>query len=446
MGTRQGRLLNTWETLVSVEAELRGAGEKSTNGNGARKLHILVVYSAYTTRTNLVDSLYSFRSYTNHYIYYYNIRLRRIPKLFLSIKFDLVVFHTLFFSNKFERERQVRLFEKVYALCEAQSRKVITPQDEFVNSDIVCDFIKKTGIDAVFTVQPRNVWKAIYGSVDEQTKIYGVLTGYLDRKRIAECAHLLSPGRQRQITVGYRAIAKPVVWWGRHGYLKERIAKVFEQQLRLSQVDFDISTDEKDAKSSLSWYSFLGNCKYTLGVESGTSLLDFDGSIKRTTEDYLRAHPHASFEEIEAACFPHLDGHFEGYEISPRHLEACMTGTCQILTEGSYSGILKPNIHYIPVAKDFHNINEVIELIKSDHRRSEIVDNAYRDIVMSGMCDMEIFPATVIGEPWRYPIHTYGYGSKLKMYVLFLALRALDFIDRYIAIIVNHTRRCLGKR
>jgi hypothetical protein len=426
---------------------MQNSEELSTNVNLTRRLHILVIYSAYTTRTNLLDSLYSFRNYTNHFIYYYNIRLRDIPKIICSIKFDLIIFHTLFFSNKFDRVRQLRLFEKVYQLCENQSRKVITPQDEFVNNDIVCDFINRAGINTIFTVQPKNVWTDVYKLIDEEkTKIYSVLTGYLDDKRIAEYSHFLDPLRQRNITVGYRALTKSVLWWGRHGYLKERIARVFEQKLWINKIDFDISTETKDAKAGQSWTNFMGDCKYTLGVESGTSLLDYDGSIKLATETYLLTNSHAKFEQVEAACFPNLDGKFEGYMIAPRHLEACLAGTCQILTEGFYSGILKPNIHYIPIAKDFSDINEVIKKIKSDIFRKDIVDNAYRDIVASGKYNMNIFPMTVIGDLSIYPFQSFSHLDKLIMKTLYSTLRVLDLFDRCVAIIINFIEKFFEAR
>ena len=41
------------------------------------------------------------------------------------------------------------------------------------------------------------------------------------------------------------------------------------------------------------------------------------------------------------------------FAISPRHLEAVVTKTAQVLVEGSYSGVLEPERHYIPVRRDF---------------------------------------------------------------------------------------------
>ena len=70
--------------------------------------------------------------------------------------------------------------------------------------------------------------------------------------------------------------------------------------------------------------------------------------------------------------------------ISPRHLEACLTRTGQILVEGEYNGILKPDLHYIPLKADFSNLQEVFDRIQDEPARLEMVECAYRDIVATG--------------------------------------------------------------
>ena len=55
------------------------------------------------------------------------------------------------------------------------------------------------------------------------------------------------------------------------------------------------------------------------------------------------------------------DGRLQLFAISPRHLEACATRTCQVLVEGEYSGVLRPGEHYIPVRKDLSNLDDVLE-------------------------------------------------------------------------------------
>jgi hypothetical protein len=78
------------------------------------------------------------------------------------------------------------------------------------------------------------------------------------------------------------------------------------------------------------------------------------------------------------------EGEINVIAISPRHLEACMTHTVQILIEGDYNGILKPNIHYIPLKADFSNLNIILNSLSDERNRIRISENAYKDIVVSG--------------------------------------------------------------
>ena len=55
----------------------------------------------------------------------------------------------------------------------------------------------------------------------------------------------------------------------------------------------------------------------------------------------------------------------------------------QILVEGSYNGILKPNVHYIELKQNFSNIDEVLSSLNDEARRSKIAEDAYVDIVLS---------------------------------------------------------------
>jgi hypothetical protein len=41
-------------------------------------------------------------------------------------------------------------------------------------------------------------------------------------------------------------------------------------------------------------------------------------------------------------------------------------------------------VHYIPLAKDFSNIDRVLELVRDPDVRAELTENAYRDLIGSG--------------------------------------------------------------
>lgn len=364
---------------------------------GAR-LNILVVYCGFPTRATLHDALFAFRRYSGQRVFYLNLRLKSVPKYVTRIKFDLVIFHTLFFAGRFDADFLRRSFRRAAPLAKLDAVKVILPQDEFINSDAVNEFIRDFGIDCVFSVQPEEVWDQVYDGVDRNcVAIRPMLTGYLDDDR-ARKIEALTATTKRDIDIGYRTAGDPPPWFGRHGFLKRLIAEQFLEKGADSGLNLDISTSAHDTLRGDDWYRFLARSKYTLGVEGGTSILDRDGSIRLRTEAYQAEHPDATFEEVERACFPGTDGTFSGFAVSPRHLEACAAGACQILTEGHYNGILKAGTHYIAVKRDFSNVSEVIDLVRSDTKRKEIVARAYRDIVESGEYTYRKFVEFVIEE------------------------------------------------
>jgi len=73
-----------------------------------------------------------------------------------------------------------------------------------------------------------------------------------------------------------------------------------------------------------------------------------------------------------------------------------MTKTCQILVEGEYNGILKPYRHYIPIKKDFSDIDEALIMLKDKKYCQNMIDTAYEEIVQSGNYTYRKFVKQVI--------------------------------------------------
>ena len=136
---------------------------------------------------------------------------------------------------------------------------------------------------------------------------------------------------------------------------------------------------------------FSPSCKYTLGVEGGASVHDPDGAFHEASLRYLAEHPEASFEEVEANCFPGVDGGIAYYAISPRHLEACATRTAQVLIEGSYNGILRPGEHYLELRRDFSNLDEVLDRSTTTAERARITETRTATWCASGAYTYERF-------------------------------------------------------
>jgi len=351
-----------------------------------RRLNILIIYTSnqYPMRITLWDQLYSFRHYSDHNCFYLNLSVRRVPWYLKRIKFDLIVFGTLFLATRIVAEWFEPLRKKAQALKSLDAVKIAFPQDEYQYTDVLSGFIKEFDLDCVFSVAPESEWPKIYEDTSPgKPRLYGVLTGYLNDATVERINRLAKTRRRRDIDVGYRTWrAAPNL--GRHGFLRQQIADVFQAKAPGLGLVTDISTRSEDTIWGDAWYEFLLNCKYTISVEGGASMLDRDGSIKQKTDAYLARHPGATFAEVEAACFPGLDGTLEYTALSPRHLEACATRTCQVLIEGKYNDVLVPGRHYIELKRDFSNIDEVLDLIKQDNARDEITEVAYKEIIESG--------------------------------------------------------------
>ncbi len=396
------------------------------------KPNVLVVYGArdYPLRANTRDMLYCYKRYAKAKCFYYSAE-DEPPSYLQKVNFDLIIFEcslvgrrwlgTDFFKN--------RIYPKIVFTKESSTVKVMLPQDEWIQTDLLNDFINDFAIDCVFSVAPESEWKKIYNRIDfNKVRFFKSLTGYLDESTLKKIKNIARTTQKRDIDIGYRAYRAPS-WLGRHGYLKTKIAHIFKEQALRFALKTDISTEGKDTIYGDDWYKFMLRCKYFIGTEGGSSVLDKDGTIWRRGTEFEMFYPNATFEETEQTCFPGMDGNLNLAAISPRHLEACATRTCQVLIEGEYNGVLKPNIHYIELKKDFSNIEQVLELIKDDRERESIVERAYRDIVTSRRYTYHNFVEYVINNALiKNNIKLQGVRNQIYIWIVYLMNTVHDWM------------------
>ncbi|MBX5441225.1 MAG: hypothetical protein IRZ32_06820 [Solirubrobacteraceae bacterium] len=353
--------------------------------------NVLVVYvlRQHPLRTTIRDHLYAFERYTSGRTAYLNLAVRRrVPSWVRRVRWDLVIFHTSYLATyRWTPDGAPWLRRRSAPLRGLGRVRVALPQDDFLRSDLVADVMEELRVDHVFTPVPPSEHEKVYGRMDlDRVRFHLALTGYLDDdevERMVRIAREVDEGPGRDIDVGYRAwhAAK---WLGRHGQLKTEIARVFSEEGPKHGLEVDISTRDEDTLYGDDWSRFMARSKYTIGVEGGASILDRDGSLRAKVYAYELDHPDATFEEVEAACFPGRDGELKLFAVSPRHLEACVSRTCQVLVRGEYNGVLEADRHYIPLEPDFSNLDEVLETMRRDDRRAEIVEAAFEDVVRSG--------------------------------------------------------------
>jgi hypothetical protein len=352
---------------------------------------VLIVYSIvqWPPVATLSDSLYAFERYSQARCWYLNIGLRGVPRWLRRIRFDAVLFHPTFLWDRVNPPRFERHRRELRRLDGVGRCRVALPQDEFLQSDALEAFSREFDIDHIFSVAPESEWGKLYGGLDrDRVGLSRVLTGYLAPDRLERIDAALAESESRPLAIGYRsARVSPAL--GRHGALKEQIAARVREASERRRLPVDIAVGAAASIRGDAWYRFLAACRYTIGVEGGSSVHDRDGALAACTARYVAEHPDARFEEIEEACFPGEDGGIAYAAISPRHLEACATRTAQILIEGAYNGILRPGEHYIELKRDFSNLEAVLDLVERDSERARIVENAYRDVVASGLYTYE---------------------------------------------------------
>ena len=292
-----------------------------------------------------------------------------------------IVFHTTFLAMRWSPEFELwkwrtRWIRRVPCL------KIAMPQDEYDHSEILDEWLFEMGTDVVFSTfdgRPRSV---LYPVLSRTATFRECLTGYIDEASAARLAASLPPTDKRKFDIVYRASRLPY-WFGRQGQLKHRIGDVVHGAAARRGLRCDISTRREDTILGDRWMDFLASGRAVIGCESGSDVLDRRGEIRSLIERQLGEEPSLSFEEISARMPAGWDGH-QFYALSPRHLEAVVTKTCQVLVEGEYSGVLRPREHYLPVKRDLSDLEEVLAAVQDARRLEEIAERAYRDLYVSG--------------------------------------------------------------
>ena len=361
-----------------------------------KKPHVIVVLYymgwVYPLRDSGEAHLYCWRRYSTYRFIYINVAFGIPWNLLLHVRIAGVIYHTFFLGARWTPE----IFEQKTGLCAALAPlrvpKIAIPQDEFIHTDMLAEFLAKQQVTHLLTCAEEPERRKIYGRhLDfSRVAVKRVLTGYIDDVTKQRVDALKRNKKARCVDIGYRA--KRVAYWlGEHGQHKIRVGEVFEEATGRRGLNVDISLHAQDTLLGDDWLKFLLGCRATIGVEGGASVLDRDGSIKKAVEAYVKGHPAAGFQEVRDTCFPNRDGEFGLACLSPRHLEACLTETCQILIEGQYNGVLRPWEHYIPVRKDFADVDKALDAFADHELVSRLVRKAYADVVESGRWSYRTF-------------------------------------------------------
>ncbi|MDR1619106.1 MAG: glycosyltransferase, partial [Clostridiales bacterium] len=260
-------------------------------------------------------------------------------------------------------------------------------QDEHYRQNQLIAYLEEVPFDLIVTLCDESGARLFYPKDRlPNLRFLNYLTGYI------KDAHKRLPYRDihnRAIDVGYRGSVQPLTA-GRLCYEKRQIGWAFEKHAKRRGLSTDISSRRKDRFMGDAWYAFLGGCKATLGTESGASIVDIDGGVEREYEAFKKQCPRATDEEV----LKHLERYEGGPQyraIAPRHFEAAACFTVQVMYEGYFQGIFQPNRHYIPLRRDYGNVDEVIDRVLDEKERQRITTCAYEEIICNPAYGYEAF-------------------------------------------------------
>jgi glycosyltransferase involved in cell wall biosynthesis len=270
--------------------------------------------------------------------------------------------------------------------------KVLMKQDEQILTSRVATFVGAKRFDLVLTcLRPEDIRQAYPEQVVGNARFLRMHTGYV----VPRLRTLKPPGNQtRPIDIFYRGSIQPL-WFGRLAYEKRQIGYAVEPRARRLGLKVDISSRWEDRFTGDEWLARLSSAKATLGVESGSSIVDFDGSAERICREAEESDPGSP--EDSDRCerilmrLSHLEDRLYYRTLSPRHFEAAATRTLQIMYEGDFEGVLLPGRHYVPLRRDLSNFDEVVDVLRDSQASGEIVNRTFAEIVLNTRYSIESF-------------------------------------------------------
>lgn len=183
-----------------------------------------------------------------------------------------------------------------------------------------------------------------------------------------------TPRRERPIDLGYRS-GESAMYLGHQE--RRDIAECLIANGGRYGLTLDVSLDERTQRfAEREWAAFLNRCKGQLGTEAGGDYFELTDATRNRVNAYVASHPETTFADVYARFFAGYPNQVPIRIISGRNVEAAGTGTVQLLLEGDYGGYLQPDVHYIPLKKDFSNLDDAVAKFRDDEFCDRLTRNA----------------------------------------------------------------------
>lgn len=348
-----------------------------------RPLAVLIYYTRdeWPLRASIDSHIRALRNWPDFDVIAVNVAFPFNIKALQKLPVSLVVYHTTAVALRWYPSGIDVLDPLALGFADHSAIKIAMPQDDYMYTDALCQWLNLARVDLVLTPMQGKARALAYQKLDPSIKLKTILTTYLEERDIKLAySGRYPPMRQRTVFVSYRAW-QARAWVGQAGQQKVNVGVAAAAACERLGKAYDISSNPKDTVTGPAWFDFLSQTRAVVGVEGGSSLHDPDGSIFKRVEAYMSECPKASYAEVVDTVLEGCDHHADFTALSPRHFEAILTRTAQILVEGDYSGVLRPHDHYIPIKADFSDMEDAVKKLDDAQALEAMVERAWKDIV-----------------------------------------------------------------
>lgn len=356
---------------------------------------LLIAYYPPRSVPSVVENISLLQKLSAYPISILNLAEHRVDSGYLKIppQIDLSAYQAIIIHNTvaYNPDNLFSLDEKLLCkLVDYQGAKIVFKQDEHFRFRDFVKFASDVGIDTVFSIMPDSEIPKTYGEFLPSITVHPMLAAFVTPSLRAG----LNLDTNRPIDIGYRGSIMPLSF-GRLCYQKRKIGDDVSARLANTGVSLDISSRWEDRLGGDAWFGFLSRCKAVLGVESGTGLFDLDGTLEAYCREIEREigpdDGSSAYADEYLKALSSREGRVGYYMISPRHFEACAAGALQILFPGNYSGCMKAGRHYFELREDYSNLQEAVDFIRDDRRRTEMAICAYEEVIQDKSNWIETF-------------------------------------------------------
>ena len=338
----------------------------------------------------VMDHLESFERYSSFQVTSLNLAATGATDRLRRMDAGAIVLHYTLFGMQYYLITE----EQAWIVRESPAIKIAFFQDEYHQPPKRFRFIEEYGVDVIYTLLEPQHFRDTYYARTKAPVVLQTLAGYVSDHLLETSDAVRREGTFRDIDVGYRGHELDITY-GLAGQEKRIIGQEFKRLTAHLNLKLDVETSVDRRIYGPEWYRFMARCRAMLGVEAGVSAFDMEDAVRLGARRLRHENPGIDDKELWEAVVRPWEDVVPYRMISPRHLEAAALGTTQILFTGAYTGLMDPWTHYIPLTKDFSNLDEVLGLLNDQKTLENIASNARRDLIDSGYYHYREFVAGV---------------------------------------------------